>query len=79
MQGNPRQCWIVNLTLWIPDSGYWIQDFLSVRLGFWIPIVRGIPDSLSCIPGPDSKIRDSTSKLFQISDSSSKIFPDSGI
>ena len=24
--------------------------FLSLELGFWIPIVRGIPDSLSCIP-----------------------------
>jgi len=30
---------------------------LSVELGFWIPIVRGIPDSLRCIP--DSKAQDS--------------------
>jgi len=30
---------------------------LSVELGFWIPIVSGIPDSLSCIP--DSKTPDS--------------------
>ena len=30
---------------------------MSVELGFWIPIVSGIPDSVSCIP--DSKTRDS--------------------
>ena len=29
----------------------------SVELGFWIPIVSGIPDSLGCIP--DSKAQDS--------------------
>ena len=32
-------------------------DSLSMELGFWIPIIRGIPDSLSCIP--DSKAHDS--------------------
>ena len=30
---------------------------LSVECGFWIPIINGIPDSLSCIP--DSKAQDS--------------------
>ena len=35
-QGNPRQSWILASTLWIPD--------LSVELGFWIPVVSGIPD-----------------------------------
>ena len=30
---------------------------LSVELGFWIPILSGIPDSLSCIP--NSKANDS--------------------
>jgi len=30
---------------------------LSVERGFWIPIVSGIPDSLSCIP--DSKAQES--------------------
>ena len=46
--------------LWIPrhgfrilDSRYWIQASLSVELAFWIPIISGILDSLSCIP--DSK------------------------
>ena len=34
------------------DSG-----FLSVELGFWIPIISGILDSLCCIP--DSKAQDS--------------------
>ena len=29
------------------DSGF---QTLSVELGFWIPILSGIPDSLSCIP-----------------------------
>ena len=31
----------------IPGTGY---QSLSVELGFWIPIVHGILDSLSCIP-----------------------------
>ena len=38
----------------IPGTGF---QYLSVELGFWIPIVSGIPDSLSCIP--DSKTKDS--------------------
>ena len=37
----------------IPGTDF---QFLSVELGFWIPIVSGIPDSLSCIP--DSKAQD---------------------
>ena len=39
---------------WIPDSGF---QSLPVELGFWITIVSGIPDSLSCIP--DLKAQDS--------------------
>ena len=35
------------------DSGF---QYLSVELGFWIPIVSGIPDSLSCSPDSISKI-----------------------
>ena len=42
---------------WIPDSSYWIPNSLKVGLGFRIPIVRRIRDSLTCIP-------DSTSKNF---------------
>ena len=42
------------------DSGFHNVDtgfrYLSVELGLWIPIVGGIPDSLSCIP--DSKSQD---------------------
>ena len=34
-----------------------ILDSLSVKLGFWIPIVSGIPDSLSCFL--DFKAQDS--------------------
>ena len=60
--GNPRQSWILDSTQWIPDS-----RSLSVGLGFWIPIVTGIPDSLSCIPDPKAQ------------DSGSKNFPDSVI
>ena len=46
---------------WIPRRGFRIRgtgfQYLSVELGFWIPIVSGIPDSLSCIP--DSKTQNS--------------------
>ena len=47
-----------NLGFWIPLRGFRIPGtgFLSVELRFWIPIVSGIPDSLSCIP--DSKAQD---------------------
>ena len=40
------------------DSGFqcWTPDPLLVELGFRIPIVRGIPDSLSCIPDSTAKI-----------------------
>ena len=43
IKGNPSQFWIH-----IPGTGF---QYLSVELGFWpwIPIVGGIPDSLSCI------------------------------
>ena len=37
-------------------SGSWFQS-LSVKLGFWIPILSRIPDSLRCIP--DSIAQDS--------------------
>ena len=42
---------------WILRRGSWISDSLSVELTFGIPIVRGIPGSLSWIP--DSKAQDS--------------------
>ena len=47
------QSWIRDSTPLIAYSRYWI----SVELGFWIPVVSGILDSLSCIP--DSKAQDS--------------------
>ena len=40
----------------IPDTGF---QSLTVELGFWIPIVSGIPDSFSCIS--DSTALDSRS------------------
>ena len=43
-------------TPWIPDSRYWIPDSLSLELGYRVPIVSGIPDSVSCIS--DSKTQD---------------------
>ena len=43
--GNPLG--ILDSRLWIPNSRYWIPDSLAVELGFRIPIVSGIPDSLS--------------------------------
>ena len=62
-----------SLGFWIPRRGFpisgsWFQS-LSVELGFWIPILSRIPDSLSCIP--DSKDQDSGNHK--------QIFPDSGI
>ena len=44
-------------TPWIPDPSYWIPNSLKVGLGFQIPGVSGIRDSLTCIP-------DSTGKNF---------------
>ena len=43
MQGNPRQSWI-RRGFRILGTGFLS---LSVDLGFWIPIVSGIPDSTS--------------------------------
>ena len=40
---------------WIPGTGF---QSLSVELGFWISVINGIRDFLSCIP--DSKAQDST-------------------
>ena len=35
---------------WIVDSRYWIPDFLSVELAFWIPIVNSwISNSFRCL------------------------------
>ena len=41
------------------DSGFQAldSDLFLVELGFWIPILSRIPDSLSCIP--ESKVQDS--------------------
>lgn len=58
---------------WIPPRGFQIPgtefQSLSVEFGYWIPIVNGFLESLSC--SPDYKAPDS--------DSISKIYPDSGI
>ena len=48
---------ILYSTLWIPDSSWWILDSLLVKLVSPIPIVNGIPGSLSWIA--DSKAQDS--------------------
>ena len=37
MLENPRQSWMLDFTPWIPDSRYWIPDYLSVEHGFRIP------------------------------------------
>ena len=50
-----------SLGFWIPRCGFQIPgtgfQYLSVEIGFWIAIISGIPDSLSCIP--DSKNQES--------------------
>ena len=56
MYWNPRESGILDSPPWIPIPGSG-HSSLSMELGFQIPIVNGIPDSLSCIP--DSKARDS--------------------
>ena len=56
-EGNPRLSCILDPTPWILDSRYWIRVLYQWNLVLRIPIVRGIPDSLSCIP--DSKAQDS--------------------
>ena len=48
-----------SLIFWIPRGGF--QS--SMKLGFWIPIFSGIPDSLRCIP--DSKAQDSGFRIPQ--------------
>ena len=48
--------WIPLRGFRIPGTGFQSSFFQSVELGFWIPVVSGIPDSLSCIP--DSKAQD---------------------
>ena len=45
MYGNPTQYWILDSTLWIPDSKY----TLSVKIEFQISVYSGIPDSLGWI------------------------------
>ena len=45
--------WIPHRGFLIPGTGF--QSF-SMELGFWIPIVGGIPDSLSCTPNTHAKI-----------------------
>ena len=45
MQGNPRRSLILDSTPWI--YGFQVQDssFFLLELGFWVPVVGGIPDS----------------------------------
>ena len=67
-----------NLGFWIPRRGFRILgtgfQSLSVELGFWTAILRGFPDSLSCIA--DSKAQDSGfhKQVSWILDSTSKTF-----
>ena len=70
----PRQSWILESTLWNPDS-FWIP---CPEQGFRIPIVSGIPDPKSW--NTDSKAQHSgfhKHNFFEIPDSTSKNFPDS--
>ena len=54
---NQGHSWILDSTSW--DYGFQLLDSgsLSVEVGFWIPIVSGVPDSLTCIQ--DSIVQDS--------------------
>ena len=70
MQGNPRQSWILDSTVWIPESRYSIPHSLLVDTEFQIPIISGISDSWSCIVD---------SKASSFLDSKGKTFLDLGI
>ena len=64
-----------SLVIWMPCRGFripatWFQS-LSVELGFWIPILSWIPDSLSCIPERISEFRILQAKFSQGQDSKS--------
>ena len=59
-----RQSWILDSIPWILDSRYYIQDSLTVEIGFRIPIISGIPDSLTVFRNTKPRIQDSTSKNF---------------
>lgn len=62
---SKTESWILESTPCILDSSNWIHGILSVELGFWIPLISGIPDS--------------TAKICLIFDSKSKHFLGSGI
>ena len=53
---------------WTPHSGFRILGIrfqpLSVELGFWISIVSGSPQSLSCIPDSKARIRIPEAKIL---------------
>ena len=51
--GNLRRSCILDSTPQIPGT---VFQSLIVELGFWIPIVTGIPDSLNCFPDSTNKI-----------------------
>ena len=59
--------------LWIPDSLYWVPDSLSV--GLRIPIVRRIWTRWTVFLIQQPRNLGSTTKIFQILDSTSKIVP----
>ena len=54
------------------DSRHWIPEFLTVKLGFRISIISGIPDSLSCIPNSKAQESGFYNSNFQIQDFNSR-------
>ena len=70
----PRKGIQDSLGFWIPRRGFRIPgtgfQSLSAELGIWIPIVSGIPDSLSCMPEFQSPgLRISKAKTSRIPES----------
>jgi len=51
-----------SLVFWISGTGF---QFLSVGLGFWIPIVSGIPDFLELYSGFQSPRFDGISQILE--------------
>ena len=67
--------WILDSEPWIPDSKCCNPDSLPVELGLRIPILSGIPDSLSCILDQKPRILVCTRKIVPDSRSNKQNVP----
>ena len=59
----------------LSQDWYWIRNSLSEKLGFWIPIFRGIQVSLSWIQGSQAQDSGFRKQTFQDSGFHKQKFP----